>query len=123
MLGPTKYPARACPDSEVSIMVVGSFTIPDDKISRNVYSEDKLFETWNYYRTEEVVLANCLYDVVPYSYESVTETLCEFKSYRYYLIRAQYAQTYIAAKLQCDMSAALTPETPKRGTAAVRPQG
>lgn len=49
---------------------------------------------------DAVILANCIYDIVPSNSDTVKEALDEFKSQRFDLIKAQYAQTYIAAKIQ-----------------------
>ncbi|KAF8938002.1 hypothetical protein BGZ47_008769 [Haplosporangium gracile] len=95
---------------------------PTERVSK-VYFEDKMFETWNHGRTvvigdaahkmlpstgagavnamqDAVILANCIYDIIPTNFDTVKEALDEFKRQRYDLIKAQYAQTYIAAKIQ-----------------------
>jgi 2-polyprenyl-6-methoxyphenol hydroxylase-like FAD-dependent oxidoreductase len=49
---------------------------------------------------DAVILANCIYDIVPNNFDTVKEALDEFKIQRFEFIKAQYAQTYIAAKIQ-----------------------
>jgi 2-polyprenyl-6-methoxyphenol hydroxylase-like FAD-dependent oxidoreductase len=49
---------------------------------------------------DAVILANCLYDIKPTSYENIKEAFKEYKDQRYDFISQQYAQSHIAAKLQ-----------------------
>ncbi|KAG0281207.1 hypothetical protein BGZ95_006033 [Linnemannia exigua] len=95
---------------------------PIEHVSK-VYFEDKLFQTWNHDRTvligdaahkmlpstgagavnamqDAVILANCLYDIIPTNLDTVKTALEEYKNQRFKDIEDQYAQTYFNAKLQ-----------------------
>ncbi|KAF9088856.1 hypothetical protein BGX29_011689 [Mortierella sp. GBA35] len=94
---------------------------PTERVSK-VYFEDKLFETWTHGRTiligdaahkllpstgagavnamqDAVVLANCLYDIKPTSFENIKIALKDFKEQRFDHIKTQYGQSQMGAKL------------------------
>ncbi|KAG0311395.1 hypothetical protein BGZ97_011900 [Linnemannia gamsii] len=95
---------------------------PVEGISK-VYYEDMLFETWTHGRTvligdaahkllpstgqgavnamqDAVILANCLYDIKPTSFENIKIALNEYRDQRFELVKAQYATSHFVAKLQ-----------------------
>ncbi|KAF9899260.1 hypothetical protein EC991_009219 [Linnemannia zychae] len=95
---------------------------PIDRVSK-VYYEDKMFETWNHGRTvligdaahkmlpstgagavnamqDAVILANCLYDIKPTSFENIKAALKDFKDQRFDFITAQYTQSQVLAMVQ-----------------------
>lgn len=49
---------------------------------------------------DAVILANCLYDIKPTSFESIKEALKEYRDQRFDCIEQQYTQSHIYAKLQ-----------------------
>ncbi|KAK5827766.1 hypothetical protein F5H01DRAFT_409512 [Linnemannia elongata] len=98
------------------------FDVTDiEKVSK-IYFEDKLFETWTHGRTvligdaahlllpssgagavnamqDAVLLANHLYDIFPTSFENIKTALSEYKEERFDVIKDQYPQSYMGAKL------------------------
>ncbi|KAG0311381.1 hypothetical protein BGZ97_011902 [Linnemannia gamsii] len=88
---------------------------PVERISK-VYFEDMLFETWNHGRTvligdgigagavnamqDAVILANCLFDIMPTSYDNIKAALQEYKDQRFDYIKEQYSTSHASAKLQ-----------------------
>ncbi|KAK3848476.1 MAG: hypothetical protein J3R72DRAFT_500237 [Linnemannia gamsii] len=95
---------------------------PLERVSK-VYFEDMLYKTWHHGRTiligdaahkmlpstgagavnamqDAVILANCLYDIKPTTFDNIKAALKEYKIQRYKDIKDQYAQTYFSAKLQ-----------------------
>ncbi|KAF9104176.1 hypothetical protein BGX29_002270 [Mortierella sp. GBA35] len=95
---------------------------PKDCISK-VYYEDMLFETWTHGRTvligdaahkilpstgqgavnamqDAVILANCLYDIKPTSFENIKLALKDYKEQRFHHVKEHYAHSYSNAKLQ-----------------------
>ncbi|KAF8945124.1 hypothetical protein BGZ47_003215 [Haplosporangium gracile] len=86
---------------------------PTELVSK-VYFEDMLFETWNHGRTllpssgagavnamqDAVILANCLFDIRPTSFENIKAALQGYKDERFDPIKEQYAVSHISAKLQ-----------------------
>ncbi|KAF9101330.1 hypothetical protein BGX29_005777 [Mortierella sp. GBA35] len=95
---------------------------PTERVSK-VYFEDMFFETWTHGRTiligdaahkllpstgagavnamqDAVILANCLYDIKPTSFENIKLALNEYKDQRYDLVKAQYAHSHFNAKVQ-----------------------
>ncbi|KAF9119241.1 hypothetical protein BGW39_000439 [Mortierella sp. 14UC] len=94
---------------------------PRETISR-VFLEDKLFETWNHGRTvliddachkllpsagvgavtamqDDVVLANCLYEMKGLSPADIDKALCEFKTERFPKVKAQFEASKMNAKV------------------------
>ncbi|KAG0376747.1 hypothetical protein BGX24_007293 [Mortierella sp. AD032] len=94
---------------------------PQETISC-VFLEDKLFDTWNHGRTvligdachkllpsaglgaatamqDAVVLANCLYEMNGLSSDDVDETLSDFQTKRFPIVKAQYEASKTSAKL------------------------
>ncbi|KAF9125526.1 hypothetical protein BGW39_007326 [Mortierella sp. 14UC] len=88
-----------------------------------VYYEDKMFETWTHGRTvligdaahkmlpstgagavnamqDAVILANCLYDIKPTSFENIKAALKEFRDQRFDCITEQYTQSQVLAMMQ-----------------------
>ncbi|KAG0281196.1 hypothetical protein BGZ95_006022 [Linnemannia exigua] len=95
---------------------------PIEHVSK-VYYEDKMFETWTHGRTvligdaahkmlpstgvgavnamqDAVILANCLYDIKPTSFDNIKEALKEFKDQRFDYITEQYTQSQVLAMMQ-----------------------
>ncbi|KAF9113672.1 hypothetical protein BGX27_001089, partial [Mortierella sp. AM989] len=95
---------------------------PREKISR-VYLEDMIYDTWQYCRTvlvgdaahkllpstgqggvnamqDAVILANCLYDLKPLSYEGIRVALSDYYDQRYRYAKLHYESSRMAAKLQ-----------------------
>ncbi|KAF9154673.1 hypothetical protein BG015_000275 [Linnemannia schmuckeri] len=93
----------------------------NDRISK-VYLEDMFYETWTHGRTvligdaahkilpsngqgavnaihDATILANCLYDIKPTSFDNIKEALMDYKKQRYDLVKDQYAQSHFSAKL------------------------
>ncbi|KAF9101331.1 hypothetical protein BGX29_005778 [Mortierella sp. GBA35] len=95
---------------------------PTERVSK-VYYEDMFFETWTHGRTiligdaahkllpssgagavnamqDAVILANCLYDIKPTSFDNIKLALNEYKDQRYEIVREQYAQSHFNARIQ-----------------------
>ncbi|KAH7038652.1 hypothetical protein BKA57DRAFT_539701 [Linnemannia elongata] len=95
---------------------------PRERISK-VFFEDMLFETWTHGRTvligdaahkllpstgqgavnamiDSVVLANCLYDIKPTSYDNIKAALGDYREQRFENVKAQYAHSHRNAKLR-----------------------
>jgi 2-polyprenyl-6-methoxyphenol hydroxylase-like FAD-dependent oxidoreductase len=49
---------------------------------------------------DAVILANCLYDIKPTSFENIKIALNEYRDQRFELVKAQYATSHFVAKLQ-----------------------
>ncbi|KAF9148291.1 hypothetical protein BG015_009981 [Linnemannia schmuckeri] len=94
---------------------------PIERVSK-VYFEDMLFDTWNHGRTvligdaahkllpssgagavnamqDAVILANHLYDIKPTSLENIERALSDYKEDRFDVIKDQYPQSHMSAKL------------------------
>ena len=48
---------------------------------------------------DAVILANCLYDIKPTSFENIKTALKDYKEERYDAIKEQYPQSHMSAKL------------------------
>ncbi|KAG0304659.1 hypothetical protein BGZ98_005231 [Dissophora globulifera] len=95
---------------------------PRDRISK-VFLEDILYQTWSHGRAviigdaahkllpstgqgavnglqDAVILANCLYDLRPLSYEGIQETLKDFQAQRFSHVKTQYEASQFNAKLR-----------------------
>ncbi|KAF9104171.1 hypothetical protein BGX29_002265 [Mortierella sp. GBA35] len=138
---------------------------PQGRVAK-VFYEDKLFATWNHDRVvligdaahkllpstgqgavnamqDAVILANCIYDILPNTFTNVKEALNEFKDQRFDNVKAHYGYSQFSAKLiqlvfnwlpksmqrkqvikdsAYRPQANFMPQVPKRGTAPVDPQ-
>ncbi|KAF9088619.1 hypothetical protein BGX23_007240 [Mortierella sp. AD031] len=129
---------------------------PQGRVAK-VFYEDKLFATWNHDRVvligdgqgavnamqDAVILANCIYDILPNTFTNVKEALNEFKDQRFDNVKAHYGYSQFSAKLiqlvfnwlpksmqrkqvikdsAYRPQANFMPQVPKRGTAPADPQ-
>jgi hypothetical protein len=49
---------------------------------------------------DAVILANCLFDIMPTSYDNIKAALQEYKDQRFDYIKEQYSTSHASAKLQ-----------------------
>ncbi|KAF9103764.1 hypothetical protein BGX29_002951 [Mortierella sp. GBA35] len=98
------------------------FKTPYGPMVSKVYLEDMFYETWTHGGTvligdaahkilpsngqgavnaihDATILANCLYDIKPTSFENIKAALEDYKDERYDIVREQYAQSHFSAKL------------------------